>query len=250
MTKQFSSEEIQFLQSNWKRLPDKELAARLNRPVGSICTKKVALGLIGKPGRRGKDWSKEDANRLREHWGYKTVPSIAKILNRTETAIILKAKRLNLGAPTAAGELLTANAVSNLLGVDVHTVTDRWIRKLGLKARKKAFRGDRKMWMIDMNDLIQWLENNQDKWSADKLEMYALGSEPDWLKQKRRRDSSRRKRTGYKWTVAEDQAAIRLFKKGITYEKIGEELNRTGAAVGHRISRLDVWGSGQYIGGA
>nr|WP_315022948.1 hypothetical protein [uncultured Aminipila sp.] len=196
---------------------------------------------------QAKNWSREETEQLKEWWGYKTIPQIAKLLGRTETAIIVKYKRLGLGAPTSAGELLTGRATAETLGVDIHTITDYWIPKLGLKAKKKAFRGIKKMWMIHIDDLMKFLKANQDKWDSRRVELYSLGSEPIWLQEKRKQDRTNTMKTGKKWTPLEDAKAINLFKQGFNYVEIGKELNRTREAVEHRMSRLDIWGTGKYI---
>jgi len=46
-----------------------------------------------------EDWTTTELTYLDESWSYKTIKTIAKKLNRTETAVILKAKRLGLGSP-------------------------------------------------------------------------------------------------------------------------------------------------------
>ena len=195
----------------------------------------------------GKEWTQEQIEFLSDNWGYKPVPWIAEKLSRPFNGVILKAKRLELGACTSAGELMTARAVSNLMSVDIHTVTDYWIPK-GLKAQKKAMRAVKKMTMINFNDLLKWLKKNQDKWDSRRVELFVLGGEPDWLKAKRKLDEKNTLKGCIKWSPVEDQTAIALFKQGFTIQQIADRISRTHSGVEHRISRLDVWGSGKYIG--
>jgi len=197
---------------------------------------------------KSKIWTKEEIEYLSANWGLKSVPFIARHLNRTETAIILKAKRMRLGAASTSGEYLTANQVSKLLGVDIHTVMDRWILKHGLKAKKRVIRTRRMMTMIKFTELVNWLKNNQDKWDSRRLELFALGKEFDWLKEKRRNDLSLPVKKFHKWTKEDDMIAIHLFRAGFTYRQIAERLGRSEDAVERRLSRLDVWGTGKYIG--
>jgi hypothetical protein len=192
-------------------------------------------------------WTQKDINILTEYWGYKTVPQLSKMLNRSVNGVVIKAKRLDLGACTSAGELMTARKVSELMGVDIHTVTDYWIPR-GLKARHMAMRGVKKMTMIDFSDLLRWLKNNQDKWDSRRIELFSLGSEPEWLQKKRTSDNKKILKGCIKWMPIEDQTAVTLFRQGVTIQQIADRLGRTHAGVEHRISRLDVWGSGKYIG--
>lgn len=196
----------------------------------------------------GKNWTPEQISYLQENWGEKTIPQIAKALGRSSDAIAIKSNRLGLGNQMDSGSLLNARRVSYLLGVDVHAITDYWIPKCGLKGKKQNIRNNRKQTVIRFDDLLDWLKKNQDKWDSRRVEKYALGMEYDWLIKKRGEDQSKSKRKSQKWTPYEDAQAIKLFQAGMTYQQIGKELDRSMASVEHRIHRLDVWGTGRYVG--
>lgn len=196
----------------------------------------------------GRAWSQKEIEYLQEKWGYISVSAIAKKLGRTETAVILKAKRLGLGSAYTSGEYINANQIAELLKIDRHTVTDYWIARCGLKAQKRVMRKKFAMWLVKFDEFVKWLKENQDKWDSRKLELFALGKEPEWLKEKRERDKKIPKRRFQKWTKAEDRELIRLFKAGYRHREIGEILGRSRNAVEKRLSRLDIWGTGEYIG--
>ena len=64
-----------------------------------------------------RTWSSEELSYLEEHWGIVSIVSIAKKLNRTENAIIVKAQRLGLGPALQSGDYITFNQlVQTLLG--------------------------------------------------------------------------------------------------------------------------------------
>lgn len=127
---------------------------------------------------------------LKEMWGRTSYSVIAKNTGHTETAVRLKAKRMGLGAMKDASYYVCAREVSRMMGVDVHKVTDYWVRKYGLKCKKIKSK-KRTLWIfININELIKFLENHQDLWDSRKVEMYAFGMEPEWLKEKRKRDRS------------------------------------------------------------
>jgi hypothetical protein len=196
---------------------------------------------------QGPNWTLEQKEFLSENWGYHPAPWIAEKLDRSLNAVIIKSVRYKLGAATSAGEAMTANAVAVLMGVDRHTITDYWMPN-GLKAQHKAMRGVKQMHMINFHDLLKWIKDNQDKWDSRRVELFALGSESEWLKEKRRRDGQKISKGCIRWTPAEDQRAIVLFRRGLTINQIADRLGRTHAGVEHRIGRLDVWGTGKYIG--
>lgn len=198
---------------------------------------------------RGKNWTKEEIEYLSENWGRYSVPQLAKKLNRSENAVRIKIVRYGLGHAVTNANCLNAQQLSNLMGIDIHTVTDYWIPRCGLKAQRKAPRGQRKQWFISMGVLMQWLKSNQNKWDSRRVEEFALGPEPGWLKQKRTADSVLPVRRLQKWTRKEDREAIRLYKTGnYTYQQIGNALGRSATSIKRRISKLDVWGTGRLRG--
>lgn len=246
----WTNEEIQFLNDNWRAMTDEQLAKHLGRTKSSVLGKRNLLGLLGKDiANRKKSWSEDELARLEEMWGTYTIPQIAKRLGRSNHAVKVKGARLHLGRFVDSSEYMTANQVSVLLGVDIHAVTNFWIPKKGLKCTKKAPSGSRVMKHIQIGHLIQWLKEHQDLWDSRKLDRYALGCEPQWLIDKRSADMNKPKRHAQKWTPEEDARCIQLYKAGgLKYHQIGEILGRSGASVERRLLRLDVWGSGEYIG--
>lgn len=197
---------------------------------------------------QGKNWSQTDLEKLQEMWGEKTIPQIARSLGRTNNAVKIKATRLGLGGQTNYGGLMSARGVSLLLGVDIHAITDYWIPKCGLKGKKTKVLDKGTKTIIHFDDLVRWLKCNQDKWDSRKVELYALGQEYDWLQKKRQSDKELPTRRFYKWSPYEDSRLISMFRRGIKIKDIAAELGRSYSAVEHRLMRLDVWGTGKYVG--
>lgn len=239
----WSAEDLEWLRKNWER-PDTELCEHLGRSLGTIRTKRRELGLIGKPNERKSDWSQEDLDYLAEVWGEKTIPQIANHLGRSINAVKIKAVRLGYTGQKWCGEMMSARKVSELLGVDVHAVTDYWIPKCGLKGRRRQVGEKGYCCIIKFGDLLKWLEANQDKWDSRRVERYGLGMEYDWLVAKRKFDAALPVRRLKKWTQSEDERLKLLFKKGdMTYAEIAAELGRPVSGIEHRIKRIDVWGT-------
>lgn len=55
----------------------------------------------------GKWWNKEEIEFLEDNWGYKSIPAIAKSLNRTISAVKAKAVKLGLGDHLDSGKYIT-----------------------------------------------------------------------------------------------------------------------------------------------
>ncbi len=101
----WTPEDLNWLKANWQ-LPDIQLCEYLNRSIGTIRTKRRELGLVGKKNERKTDWADEEIEHMRELWGRKTIPQIAKILGRSEHAVKVKSTRLGLGAFKDSSEFL------------------------------------------------------------------------------------------------------------------------------------------------
>lgn len=246
----WTPEQDQYIRDHWLELGDEEIAAAVGHPVPSTHARRLKLNLKRRAGCKGPSWTQEELDYIREVWGDKTVPQIAKHLGRSITAVKVKTARLGYTGQKWSGEMMSARKVSELLHIDVHTVCDFWIPKCGLKAKRRQLGVTKKTTTIIMfEDLLRWLETHQDLWNSWRVEMYALGMEYDWLKEKRKADADKPVRKAQKWTQQEDDRLIALFKRGgMTYAEIGAELGRPASGVEHRLQRLDVWGNGKYIG--
>ena len=222
----------------------------VGHPVTSTRARRGKLGLYQRKGYRGKDWSKAELDYIREVWGQKTIPEIAKKLGRSIEAVKIKTTRMGYSGQKWYGEMMSARKVSELLGVDVHTVCDYWIPKCGLKGKSKRLGSTQKTTTIIMfEDLLKWLETHQELWDSRRVELYGLGMEYDWLVEKRKADSQKPARKAQKWTQYEDQQLISMFRRGdMTNAEMAAVLGRSASGVEHRLLRLDVWGTGRYIG--
>lgn len=186
-------------------------------------------------------WTQEMEWYLEDKWGKASMETLIKKLGKTEKAIELKAQRLELGSMYNTGEYLTANQVAKLLHVDIHAITDYWIPKCGLKVKKRAIK-KRKVYQIDLDTLQKWLKDNTDKWNSIKVELYALGFEPDWLKEKRKNDIERPNRNNQVWTDEETSLLLSYYKTGLDYKHISKSMNRTEGSIKRKIDRIRATG--------
>ena len=188
----------------------------------------------------GIRWTDSDIEVLLNLWGQHTIPEISRITGRSINSIHVKSVRLGLGGQYKRGDIMNANQVAKLLGVDRHAVTDRWIKKYGLPAKQKYIYNTKKKryWVIKYDDLIKWLKNNPNKWSsknADKL--FGVGEK--WYAEKHNQDISYPKNRFKKWSTLEDQTALYLFyNKGLNCRQISERMDRSAPSIERRLSRL------------
>jgi len=187
---------------------------------------------------RGNTWTQHELNYLENSWGIKTLSKIAKSLKRSKVGVFIKAKRLKLGASTRADEFMTARQASLMLGINDSQVVLRWIKLKGLPAKKREMLLGKKFWMIKHSDMINWLENNQEKFDSRKIEFYALGSEPNWLQEKRKKDKLLPKNRFKKWNKMENDLLMICQDKGMKQKEIAEMFGRSVNSIGRKINRL------------
>lgn len=186
-------------------------------------------------------WSEEEVEFLVSNWS-KGREYVSNKLKRSVIAVNLKATRIGLGGCVKGSHYLTAQNIANLMNIDIHAVL-RWLSRGLLKHKMAPVK--RITYLVELSDLEKFLKDNQSLWDSRKMQGNLWLKEPDWFKEKRKRDSERPPKEGKKWTSFEDQKAIALFKTGdYTHKEIGETLGRSSVAVERRLIRLDVWNTG------
>lgn len=192
-----------------------------------------------------KMWSEKDDAYLQDKWGTVSIGRLAKVLGRSENAVVVRAQRIGCGAHLAGDSRISLNQllyaiygipngqayirnrlIQNGLPVKWHTV------------RKNRFR------VIDIEDFWKWAEKNKSLLDFSRLEKYSLGAEPDWVDIKRKADFDKTQRQGRHntaWTSAEDARLRRMLDKGIyTYTDLAKELRHSEGAVKRRILDLGI----------
>lgn len=188
-------------------------------------------------------WTKEEITFLEESWGYKSVKTIAKMLNRSENAVLIKKDKLGLGAFLENGDYIT---FKQLLGTLGYCETGSWIEKSWIENRGFSIKYKRvnknRFKVVNLNDFWKWAEKNQSFLDFSKFERYALGKEPKWVEAKRQRDiinNANYKKS--KWTQSEDERLIFLVNQyKYTYQEISKMMQRTENAIGHRLAELNI----------
>ncbi|MGN2336837.1 hypothetical protein ACTFIN_01755 [Clostridium cagae] len=229
----FSKEFFEELYFN-QNLTQKQIAAKINMSQSFVNSQFMKLGIKSKSG-----WSKKDVAFLEDNFGIKSVKTLAKCLNRTEDAVIIKAKRLGLGGINQSSELLTLRDIYRAVGADMKTVKI-WIRKYGLIASKRTLSKEKAYWRISLNNFWKWAKEHQEliKWS--RFEVNSLGKEPKWTVDARKSDLKRPKKEAYKWTKEEDKLLRMYWNANKEAKEIAQIMHRSKQGVLRRASRLEL----------
>lgn len=169
-----------------KKTP-KEISKILGRTENAVIIKINKRGLQIQTNDK-RFWTKEEEILLSDLWGTESFETIAKKLNRTVSSIKNKAFLLGLGSVIENNyNGLTIKDISDLLGVNVNTVSVGWIG-LGLKYKVQKVSKSKSYRYVEIKDLYEFLEANQNIWDSRNLDKNILGAEPEWLKEKRKLD--------------------------------------------------------------
>lgn len=151
-------------------------------------------------------WTKEEVDFLKNSIGSMTFSAIAKKLNRTETAVLLKTKRLGLGAFKENTDLLSINEVAAMLDID-RKMAWSIVNSGKIKSVRKNIRGKTYRRFCRYEDVLKFKKTYQ-------------------------------KQCYKKWSDYEKSIMRMCQQKGLSQAEIGKRLNRSIAAVEHKVSRM------------
>lgn len=224
INRKWTKEEEEQLRTLSEYLPAPEIADILNRTPKAVAVKMQRLGL-----QSVRAWTEEDENFLMDYWGIWQVEVIANQLNRSVKAVREKAIELNLLSARNEAGYFKLNDIATITGLSLYKIKS--FEKKGLKIRVNYITRKSKFYYIEMEDLMDFLEKNQNLYSAAKFQLSYFYNCPDWLKEKKKQDMKACKRGG--WTFQEKAEVKEMFSKGIKISDIAEALNRTKDSVCH-----------------
>ena len=185
-------------------------------------------------------WTDEEYEYLRETWGIKPVPSIAKHLGRSVNAIHIKVARLGLGPYTEAGTMISLYSLLRDLGKTAgYNYLKTKLESDGLPIKYKRV-NECRVAMVNIDAFWKWAETHKTYFDLSQLEKNALGAEPDWVADARK--AAYRSRTiRTPWTKDEDSRLRDLLcRYKYTYNDLRELLGRSEGAIKRRITTLGI----------
>ena len=197
---------------------------------------------MSRPG--SKHWKPDEEAYLQENWGKYSVTSLAKHLGRTPGAVKLRASRMGLGAFRMGGDYITLNqlhiAVTGSSGGGGYIIRS-WIKNRGLPVHTKTVI-EHKFRVVYLEEFWEWAEKNRSFIDFSKMEPLALGAEPEWVAEQRKRDFQ-----GYAiqrkdpWTPEDDSRLKMLLREHkYTYAELSDMLRRSSGAIQRRCCDLGI----------
>lgn len=222
----WTSDEEKYIQDHWRLQTDGEMAAALDRSEGAVRTKRRELRCSPQ-----KTWTPEELQYLEDHWGTVSIPGIAKKLGRTVNAIKVRVARMGLGGMLNSGDYVTFNQLMRELTDNSQSYSYQmksWVKNRGMPIHTKrvnacSFR------VVYLEEFWEWAEQHRSFIDFSKLEPLALGKEPDWVAEQRRKDyQSFALQRKDPWSPDEDNNLIRLLKQQkYGYAELSEILRRS-----------------------
>lgn len=190
-------------------------------------------------GREKRQWTEEELKQFDEDWldDNWTTAGLMRKYGRTKVSLRQMARRRGLGPRPYDDSYLTVQDIMREMHVSKSRVQS-WVR-LGLKHHMS--RTLPKRWLIDQDDLLEFLEAHQNMFDASKISNYLFYQTPKWLKVKAVKDAQKQQlldktlRT-VKFTAAEIKQIEFLFKMGRSNEEIAKSVNRTPYSVERILS--------------
>lgn len=241
--KYWTEEEFKELEKLYKKgYSLKQIGEELGRTNHSVYAKLKRHGMT--KDLKGRVWTKEEDAYLSNSWGVLKLKSICTHLHRTEKSVLCRVCHLKLGGyfnicytSVTLPDLIEGMGITRMM-------LDTW-RKHGLKVHainvggKQVTKASRKL--VYWDDLLEWLEAHQDMWDSTKVSSYFFIEQPDWMKEKFKRDKQRKTpRPGDRWTQSDLNKLTLLYMKGYTIKRMSEELGRTEASIKSILYKKDI----------
>jgi len=224
-TKWTQEEEI-LLKSLTEYLAVNEIAGILNKTPYAINSKMQRLGI-----KSVRSWTQAEEDFLMDHWGLMQVEAIATTLNRSVKAVKQKAIALNLLSARNEAGFLKINDVAAITGLSPYKIKS--FAKQGLIIKTNYITRNSKFYYIEMEDLLDFLYNNQDLYNATNFELSYFPNCPQWLKNKKQNDIQKPMAQHKPWTTQDKKLANQMFSKGYSVSEIAQALGRTKHAIYH-----------------
>ena len=192
---------------------------------------------------QARNWKPEEEAYLQDNWGTISVNAICKKLNRSHNAIMVRVNRLGLPPYFDSGEYITMHQLVAALGYGASDgyKLKSWIQNRGFPVRTKRH-SKKVVRVVYLDEFWQWAEKNRSFLDFSNMEPLALGEEPEWVAEQRKKDAKafalQRKDP---WTPGEDHRLELLLKEHkYGYAELSAILHRSAGAIQRRCTDLGL----------
>ena len=230
--KHWSKEEEDYLCRNWGILSIEQMANDLGRSVSGVRYHGYqVLKLKNTHGGYNQRWTKKEKDYLKDNWGKLKLSSIAKKLNRSESAILHMAYTLNLGEQV---NWYTCKEIQEMTGIHRASVINI-INRYDLD----HFRGKTGHRSYQMNEeqIRTMLSTIPHLWNYYNLTVDFWGTrKPQWLKDKIEADKNKSKKNNKRWSEKDDFILLDRINNNCSIERISMETGRSFRSIKNRLA--------------
>lgn len=187
-----------------------------------------------------KYWNEEEIRYLKDNIGTLKVTTISINLGRTETAVLIKMKRLGIGNTKEQSGMMTTGELAKILKVDRTTVRG-WEQRHGLPIKKKITRSEKMFKFIDNEEFWVWAGKNKDKIKFSNIERNYIPPEPEWVEPLRFKNEEYQEKTYKQWTTIEQKRLIAMMNQNYSKQRMAKELGRSVISIGNRIKKVEAY---------
>ena len=194
-----------------------------------------------------RHWTSDEEKYIQDHWRLQTDGEMAAALDRSEGAVRTKRRELRCSpqktwTPEELQYLedhwgtVSIPGIAKKLGRTVNAIKVR-VARMGLGGMLNS--GD---YVVYLEEFWEWAEQHRSFIDFSKLEPLALGKEPDWVAEQRRKDyQSFALQRKDPWSPDEDNNLVRLLKQQkYGYAELSEILRRSEGAIVRRCRDLGL----------
>ena len=191
-----------------------------------------------------RTWTAEEENYLRESWGTVTVDGICRHLNRTKNAIMVRVQRLGLPPYLESGEYITFQQLILAMGLGRTSgkyLQISWVKNRDFPMRYKR-RGKATIRVVYLEEFWPWAEKNRSFLDFSKMEPLALGAEPGWVAEQRRKDFQAFAIQRKDPLTPEEDGRLKTLveQQRYGYAELSEMLRRSAGAIQRRCTDLGL----------
>lgn len=189
----------------------------------------------------GRPWTAEDRDYLRRYYGRVALVTVARRLHRDEESVVQQAHKMRLGAVYGSSEDIPLADFIRATGISRDRILGTLVPRHGFPLARRCYGLKRKYYFVDFELILPWMRSHQDLFDASRVEDGFFVPEPDWLREKRRRDRDDNSylswdvRRSY-WSEREVATAWMLYGLGRSVEEIAERVGRSPGAVAARLA--------------
>ena len=97
----------------------------------------------------------------------------------------------------------------------------------------------------NIEDVKEWMINNQDAWDSRKLTVNFFSIKDEWFKAKVEKDKKKSIKKGEAYTVEEDKAIVYMYRHNYSASEIGKHIGRDKKSIINRLEKIN-YGIGVY----